>query len=320
MKVFVTGGTGVLGRRLVPRLIEKGHEVVAMSRSDANDKRLSSLRALPARATLWDHKRLAAAMAGCDLVIHAATKIPTQTGKDYAVWRDNDRIRTDGTRNLLDAAREADVSRFHFQSIVWVAKPGPNSAAFAEDTAPSPLRATSSAVEGELITQGAARHGMATTVLRCGQFYAADSAHSQAFATGLINQKMAVVGRGSNRWAMIHADDAADAFAHAAENPSVQGCYHVVDDEAVTQRDFFNELANLLDAKKPPRVPAFLARLMIGSDITEFMTRDMATGNQALKATGWRPFHPTYREGLAAIVAAWRADDTLAQWTGEAAR
>jgi nucleoside-diphosphate-sugar epimerase len=301
MKLFIAGATGVLGRRLVKQLVARGHQVVGLVRRPENEPLLRSLGAEPRPADLFDADSLARVAAGCEVVIHAATAIPTAAKYDPADWAMNDRIRREGTRALAEAAGHVGARAFLFQSIIWVARP-PDHSPFDEDSPVNPGPQYQSSVDGENITrEAAAQHGFAASILRCGAFYSADAAHVRQFADLLRARKLPIIGDGSNRWSMIHADDAASAFVTAAESPR-NGLWHAVDDEPVAVATFLREFARLIGAPPPRRVPVWLARLLAGQMTTEYMTANNMTSNACFKRDfGWQPRYPAYREGLTEV-------------------
>jgi nucleoside-diphosphate-sugar epimerase len=309
MRVFLTGGTGVLGRRLVRLLVARGHAVAALQRRPENEKTLRELGAEPRAADLYDADGLARAAEGAEVVIHAATAIPggaRQRAEDFAA---NDRIRTEGTRTLAQAAAKAGARRFIYQSIVWVAAP-PDGSAYDEGAPVSKDPLQHGTVEGERIALEAA--GLWTCVLRCGWFYAPDATHTRFMGAEIMRRRVPVIGRGDAVWAMLHVDDAASAFAAAAEG-TASGLWHVVDDAPVASGDFLRAFAAQLGAKAPLRVPLLLARAFAGKFAVQFLTTSMRTSNARFKQAfpAWTPNHPTHREGLAAVVAAWKAEGYL---------
>lgn len=309
MRVFVTGGTGVLGRRILPDLRKRGHDVVALTRRHDKDSLVAGLGAKPARANLFDREALVQVVRGCDAIVHAATSIPAGRAKpsDYEA---NDRIRIEGTRALVDVAKAVGARRLVLQGITWVARQ-PDGAPFDEASSLHPDRVARSAVEMERIGR---ESGLDVATLRCGWLYASDAAHTRSFGEMLLRGRMPIVGEGNAKLSVVHADDAASAFG-AALDANLTGTYHVVDDEPVAVRDYFGELARLVGGPAPRRVPKWLARFAAGKAATEFLTRPASTSNAKLRAAAsWAPVHRTYREGLASVVASWRADGTLQAW------
>jgi uncharacterized protein YbjT (DUF2867 family) len=121
VRIFLAGATGVLGSRIAPLLVDGGHELAAMTRSPEKVERLRALGAEPVLCDVFDAPRLKAAVAayGPEMVMHQLTDLPDELDQlgDYGAR--NDRIRTEGTRNLVAAARAADASRILAQSIAW---------------------------------------------------------------------------------------------------------------------------------------------------------------------------------------------------------
>ncbi len=298
MLVFITGATGVLGRRLVEQFCARGDQVVGVVRSAAGEKLVRLLGGEPRQADLFDAEALARAAEGAEVVIHAATAIPMKTKPAPEDWATNDRIRREGSRALAACARRIRARRYLFQSIVWVARPA-DQAAFDETSPVVRHPIYDSAAEGEVMAREA---GCEVSVLRCGGFYGADSGHTRELARLLQEHKMPIVGDGKAVWAMLHADDAAAAFvtaAHAART----GLWHVVDDTPVTAAEFLEEFARLLGARPPRRAPVFLARLVAGDAAVEYLTTSTRTSNARFKReVGWTPKYPSYREGLGQVV------------------
>lgn len=328
MHVFVAGATGVLGRRLVATCTERGHEVVGLSRDERGDAVVSEAGGEPRRGDLFDRESLVEAAAGADVVVHAATKIPTESDPADEAWALNDRVRREGTENLVATAGAVDADRYLQQSVVWVARQ-PDGSPFDETAEPHPDRSTQSALDAErTVETGSEDHGFDPVVLRGGSFYAADAAHTRQFGERLLERDLPVIGRGllgrrDATLSFLHADDASRAYAAAVEGEA-SGCFHVVDDEPVTYARFLRAFADRLDAPPPRRVPAWLARLFVGKEVVDLLSRPMPTSNDRFAdAFDWAPQYPTYRDGLDQVVETWRETGTLREaadgyeWVGE---
>lgn len=310
MKVFVAGSTGVLGRRLVSQFREAGASVVALAR---NSERAEVARALGAQALiadLFDADSLARAAEGCDVVIHAATSIPSGRSKP-GDWAMNDRIRREGSRALTEAAGRIGAKQYLFQSIVWVARP--HDASYFDETSPvvyNPVYA--SAADGEKIAlEAGARYGFRTGILRNGFFYSADSAHIRDAARQLKARKLPIIGGGNAAWAMIQTDDAAGAFVVAAQ-ANAAGLWHVVDDEPVQVGDLLGKLAMVVRAPRPRSVPKWLARIIAGERIVEYFTTSTRTSNACLRRElGWQPRFPGFSTGIEQIARKWKMEGFL---------
>ena len=305
LHVFIAGATGVLGRRLVCRLIERGHRVTALARTLEKAAWLERHGAIARQASLFDADQLARAAEGCNVVVHAATAIPKQAQTSPQDWTENDRIRRAGTQALANCAAKIGAEAYVQQSVVWVARPA-DGGCFDEDAPATDHPLMQSAYDGEQIARAAgSQHGFTAAVLRCGWFYGADAAHTQLFRDGLRKRRIPVIGRGDAVWACLHLDDAASAFLAAIEH-SQPGLWHVVDDTPVAVRDFLGAFASLLHAKPPRAAPVWLARLLAGRSAVEFFTHSTRTTNERFRRDfGWRPQYATYRDGLTQVVQEW---------------
>ncbi|MFC4450286.1 NAD-dependent epimerase/dehydratase family protein [Halorussus aquaticus] len=331
MRVFIAGATGVLGRRLVAELADRGHDVVGLTRDESGDRLVRARGGDPRRGDVLDRESLRDAAVGADAVVHAATAVPTERKPDPADWERNDRVRREGARNLTAVAEEVGAQRFVQQSVVWVAR-RPDGSAFDETADPNPDWTTQSALDAERIArEAAAESEFETTVLRCGFFYAHDSAHVRSFGEQLLAGNAPIVGRGilgrrDAELSFLHVDDAATAFAEATTGART-GLYHVVDERPVTTAAFLRALADRLDAPDPRRVPGWLAKYLAGEATVRLLTSPMPTTAEKFRRDfDWEPRYPTSREGLDAVVERWREDGTLREtaegyeWRGDEAR
>jgi nucleoside-diphosphate-sugar epimerase len=285
MRVLIAGATGVLGRRVVARLVRAGHQVVAACRSEDARARAAALGADARRCDLFSASEVASAAAGCDAVLHLATAIPND-GRARTAWAENDRIRTDGTRALVDGAERAGCAHYLQQSVAFL---------YAAPPLSPILR---SAVVMEEIVRASR---LAATILRFGAFYCADSGQTRDLVARVRRKRMFTIGDGSMYWSLIHVDDAAAACVAALAAPP--GQYDVVDDEPVTMRALVDEIARLCDAPRPKSVPRLAARIALGRPIYRTLAASLRVDNAAAKAAlGWKPAFPTYREGYAAVV------------------
>jgi len=308
MKIFVAGATGVLGRGLLRQFRNRGHEVVGLARSEKGERIVRSLGGESRRADLFDVDSLARAAEGSEVVIHAVTAIPVNTKPVPADWRMNDRVRREGTRALCVAAKRIGARIFLLQSIVWVARP-PDDSPFDETSPAYPDPITHSAFDAECIAHDAGgKAGIRIAVLRCGYFYGPDAAHTQMMGEEITRRRLPVIGTEGAVWANLHTDDAASAFVTAAE-AGREGLWHVVDDQPATVKEVLTEFSVQLGAPPPRRIPAWLARLIVGPHAVDFFTRSTRTTNTRFRADfGWKPQYPSYREGIRQIVAAWKAE------------
>jgi nucleoside-diphosphate-sugar epimerase len=294
---------------MVAQFKEKGHAVVGLARDEKGREAVRRLGGEAVVADIFDSAALASAVGRADVVIHAATSIPSKVSTGPEDWAMNDRLRREGTRALTEAAARLGAKTYLQQSVVWVARP-PDDSFFDEGTkVVEPDGLYRSAFDGERIASEAGeRHGFDVAVLRCGGFYAPDASHTRAFARGLLWRRLPLIGEGRAVSANVHADDAASAFVAAAEAGG-SGLWHVTDDEPATVREMLSEFARGLGAPAPRRLPLWLARLFLWKGVVEFFTRSTRTSNRRFReATGWSPRFPSFRAGLGEVIGTWRAE------------
>lgn len=328
MRVFLTGATGVLGRRLVDRFVAAGHEVYGLARDDRGVADVEHRGGLARRGDVLDRESLRTGAPDVDVVVHAATAIPTARKPRREDWQLNNRVRLAGARNLIELMGDS-IEQFVFPSVVWVAR-RPDGGWIDESTPRNPdLGTAGAATTEEYLETARDRHGVRTAVLRCGLFYAADASSTREFAARLLEGKMVTVGRGllgrrAGPLSHVHPDDAARAFVEAVKH-ELEGIYHVVDDRPTTFESHLHTLADVLNAPPPgPRLPAWLARLFVGRVSADLVSKPMPSRNDTFRAvTDWQPTFPTQREGFDQVVAEWVASgdlvetDTGVGWAGE---
>lgn len=314
MRVFIAGATGVLGRRLVERLANSGHEVIGLVRDDDGAGLVEGRGGTARYGDVLKPDTLAPAMEGADVVVAAQTALPVKDKPTDGDWATNDRVRVEGTRNLVAAAE--GVERFVFPSIVWVARQ-PDDSAFDESAERYPDRATQSAADVEDILRTVeSDRGIDVTILRLGFLYAPDAGHTHQMGEQLLSGDLPIVGGGplgrrDAELSLLHADDAADALESAITSGTT-GLYHVVDAEPVTVDEFFSAFAAELGAPSPRRIPGWIARFFVGEEQVNVLTKPFPTdADRFRRGVGWKPTYPTFREGLAQVVDAWSEDGTI---------
>jgi nucleoside-diphosphate-sugar epimerase len=306
MRVFVAGASGAIGRPLVPKLVGAGHEVTGMTRSE---ERAEAVRAAGARAAVvdvFDADALGAAMreAAPEVVVHELTSLPDRLDfRKEGIYEPTNRVRTEGTRNLLDAARGAGARRFVSQSIAFAYRPDGARVKTEEDAlmedAPGGFGTGVRALrEMEGLVLGA--EGMEGLVLRYGFFYGPGTYYGDDGTTtsDVRRRRMPIVGKGTGLFSFVHVDDAADATVAAVER-GAPGIYNVTDDEPAAMSEWLPVFAEAADAKRPLRVPIWLARLVGGREVPTFALELRGASNEkAKRELGWQPAHPTWRTGF----------------------
>ena len=303
MDVFVAGATGTLGRPTVQALVQAGHAVRGMARSEAKAAMLRDLGAESVPVDLFEPDAVAKAVAGSDAVLRLATKIPsTAKMRSRKAWLENDRIRSEGARILCEAAMAAGAQLYVQESIAYVYADGGEE--WIDEDAPLDAPAESniaSALAGEREAARFTASGGSGIALRLGGFYA-PYASTTLDMIRLARRRMApVVGDGDFYVCSIHVDDAARAVVAALAAPA--GIYNVCDDEPVRQREFVQALADAMGFKRPRTVPTWLARVAAG-ELGKYLTRSQRVSNRRLKdATGWTPGYPSVRVGFESVAA-----------------
>lgn len=307
MKVFVAGASGVIGRRLVPLLIERGHQVTGMTRSAEHAERLRVAGVEPAVCDVFDADDLRSKLAAAEpeVVVHELTDLPPALNprKMTEQLAGNNRVREDGTRNLVDAALAAGARRMVAQSIAFSYAPTGEGLKTEDDPlhddSPAPWSHSVQALHAleDAVTK---TEGLEGLVLRYGFFYGPGSAYDPEgyYAGEVRRRRFPIVGSGGGVFSWIHVDDAAGATVAAVER-AAPGIYNVVDDDPAPLREWLPAYAEALGAKKPRRVPKFIARIVAGSYTTQLATELRGASNARAKAAlGWVPRYPSWRQGF----------------------
>jgi nucleoside-diphosphate-sugar epimerase len=312
MKIFIAGATGVLGRRVVQKLMAKGHQIVGLSRSAQNREWLNQHGAIPREGDLFDLEQLADITADCEAILHLATAIPTKSRSTRQDWALNDRIRREGTENLVAAALRHNCKLYLQESVTLIY--GHRNGEWVDETASLPeqqLSMLQSAVDMERIVREAARQkGLPATILRFGTFYSYDSAHTQSMFQLIKKRFFPIIGSGKGYWNIINVDDAAKAIAKTIEHYDrcLNQTFNVCDDEPVQSQSLIDFMAETLGAGKPRHIPVWLAKGLLGSSGVDVLLTSVRCKNQLIKEkTGWEPEYPTYRQGVIAEVEKWLA-------------
>jgi nucleoside-diphosphate-sugar epimerase len=313
MKVFIEGASGVLGRQLIPLLVADGHDVVALTRSREKAEDLHELGAEPLVGDGLDRTAVTRAVreAEPEVVIHQMTGLSSVTSfenLDRELAATN-RLRTEGTDILLEAARGAGARRAIVQSYgLWSFPEAEGRAATEEDTPdpdpPATLADTVGAVRYVESTVPAA-DGIEGLALRYGLFYgpetglSADGALTEAVRQG----QWPIVGDGAGAYSFIHVEDAATATLAALERGAA-GIYNVADDEPAPAAVWVAGLAEMLGAEPPKRVPEEVALPVAGEYPVYLSTRLSGLSNEkAKRELGWSPRYATWREGFQSMLA-----------------
>jgi nucleoside-diphosphate-sugar epimerase len=305
--VFVTGATGVLGRATIPQLLASGYSVRALSRGEANDVAIRALGAEPVRGDLFDPESLSKAIADADAVLHLATRIPPSSDmRRRSAWVENDRIRAEGTKNLVDAALAAGVRVFVYPSFAFVYPDSADDWIDAASTPADPIEILHSTIAAErevarfAADNGSERRGIA---LRLGWLYGTDLPSTKE-QLQLIQRGVSMFGSAPDAFTpVLWIEDAAAALL-AALDRAPSGLFDIVDNEPMRQQQLNDALAAAVGRRRVLPLPAWLIRTMAGP-AAEAFGRSLRISNRRFReATGWAPAVPNAIEGMARVGAA----------------
>jgi nucleoside-diphosphate-sugar epimerase len=307
MRVFVTGGTGALGRHLVPGLVAAGHEVTASTRTPGKVAELREAGAEVVVVDGLDREAVIAAVlaAGPEVIVHQMTALAQMRSlrKPDKVFAATNALRTQGTDNLLAAATRAGTRRVVAQSHNFVYEPSGGPVKTEED----PL-ASRPPVASWGQSLAALKHVEETVplavpegvVLRYGTFYGPGA--SDPLVHAVRKRQVPVIGGGTGIWSFIEISDAAAATLAAIEG-GAPGAYNIVDSDPAPVAEWLPYLAEVAGAKPPLRMPAWLGRLLAGEYVVAQMTIARGASNEkARKELGWDPRYASWREGFRAWV------------------
>lgn len=296
MNVFVTGGTGVLGVPVLRMLGERGHRAVALAHRAASAERLRSAGIDVVEGELFDAASLARATRGIDAILHLATRIPPAAEMpNQSAWDDNNRIRSEGTRTLVDVALANGVSVFVYPGVTFVYPDSGDRWIDALTTTIEPAETLRSTLDAEAQTERFAQAGQRGVILRLGLLYGPTSGHTLETLHNAQQGIIIPMGADDAFQSSIWADDAARAIVAAMElAPS--GTYDVVDDEPLRQRELIKAMTTAVGRTALPEAPAG------GSTVVPVTALSRRVSNERFKrVTGWQPTVASARDGWLAL-------------------
>lgn len=293
---FVTGATGALGRPTVSALLTAGWRVRALAHNDQARRALQDTGVEPVHGSLFDAGQLAAAIADADAVLHLATRIPPQrAARRPQAWADNDRLRAEGTRHLVDAALAAAVSTFVYPSVTFMYLDG--GAQWLEYGAPTDapeVLASTLAAEGEVARF--TRAGPRGVVLRLAVLYGAHAGSTAPMLRTARSGVSPVLGPPDAYASFVWDEDAGAALVAALHAPA--GTYDLADDAPAPRRAVATAFARAVGRRHLLRLPTPLARLAVGKGLTFTLRSQRISHRRFTEATGWRPTVRSLEEGL----------------------
>jgi nucleoside-diphosphate-sugar epimerase len=298
MNVFVAGGSGAIGIPLVRALVAAGHPVTALTRSAGKREDLRKLGASVAVADALDREALMAAVEAArpTHVIHQLTALPKGGPRKRSDLDATNRLRTEGTRNLLEAAINAGARRFVAGSFAMLSARGAETVVSADDEAAAAVRS----MEGQVL-EATRRGSIEGVVLRYGMFYGLETASTVTMIDMVRKRRLPVVRGDSGQLPLIHIDDAVSATVRALELAPAGSTYDIVDDHAASLTEIVETIAEFTGSARPMRVPGWLPRL-VAPYMARLMSLRVLLSNERAKAElGWRPKYSTMRDGLSEI-------------------
>ena len=308
MRIFLAGATGAVGKRLVPALRQRGYDVTALTRSEDNAAALRSAGAHPVVADALDRGAVVRAVtdARADVVIHQLTSLTGAASIRHfdRVFAVTNRLRTEGTDILLEAARAAGAQRFIAQSYGgWTyGCTGDGLKTERDPLDPHPLPQQKQSLDAIRYLENAVLNAgtMTGIALRFGSLYGPGTNlgfHGE-FSDVVRSRKLPIIGSGAGVWSFLHIDDAASATIAAIEHGTT-GVYNVCDDDPAPESEWLPELAKALGAKPPMHVPRWLGRIAAGDVIVSMMTQMRGMSNaKAKRELDWRPRYASWRQGF----------------------
>jgi len=301
MRIFVTGATGVVGSRFVPLLTNAGHEVTAIGRSPDNRAALERQGARAVEADLFERASLTPLVAGHDVLVNLATHIPASTSRMFlpGAWKENDRVRREGSANLVEAALAGGVTRLVQESYAPV-YPDCGAAWISEGTPIRPGRYNRTVEDAERSAARFTSSGGTGIVLRFAAFYGPDSPFLLDMIALIRHGWAAMPGRPDGFVSSVSHGDAATAVFAALTLPA--GTYNVVEDEPITRQEYFDSLADALGVARPRHLPRWAFRLF--GSAAQVLSRSQRISNRKLReSSAWAPRYRSVREGWPEVIA-----------------
>jgi nucleoside-diphosphate-sugar epimerase len=299
MRLFITGATGAIGRRLVPLAIQSGHQVTAISRSVRNREALANAGATPIEADLFDVASLRRAMVGHDAVINLATHMPSSSTAMLFrwAWRTNDRIRREGSAAIATAARAEGVGRMVQESFAPIYPDRGDE--WIDETIPiAPASYNRTIVDAERSAQRFTDGGGTGIVLRFGGLYGPDQLLLEML--GMIRRGWSPLpGEPNAYFSSLAQDDAATAVLAALHVPA--GTYNVIEDDPMRRGDWARSLAEAAGMRPPKPLPAWMTTM--GGSALRLLARSQRISNRRFReAAGWTPRYRTASDAWADVL------------------
>jgi nucleoside-diphosphate-sugar epimerase len=295
MKVFVAGGSGTIGIPLVRALVAAGHEVTALTRSASKRDELLASGASAAVADALNREALIAAVEAArpTHIVHQLTALPKGGPRRSSDLEATNRLRIDGTRNLLEAASHVGKPRFVVGSFAMLSARGPVATASVDEAG-----AAVQSMERQVL-EATRRGSIEGVILRYGLFYGPETPSTVAMIEMVRKRRLPIVRGDAGQLPLIHIADAVNATLLALDRAPAGGVYDIVDDRAASMTEIVETIAEFTGSPAPLRVPAWIPRLVAPYMARVTSIRMPLSNTTAKSDLGWRPKYPTMRDGLA---------------------
>jgi nucleoside-diphosphate-sugar epimerase len=306
--IFIAGATGVLGRRVVPQLVEAGYRVTAIGRSEEKRSQLARMGARPVELDLFDAGAVRRAVTGHEVVINLATHVPLNLRAFLpGAWHMTSRIRREGSANLVEAALAGGASRYIQESFAPI-YPDCGEQWIDESTPAKAARYNRAVLDAEASAQRFTAHGHTGIALRFAYLYGPDSPMTLETIRYVQRGLAPVFGAPQAYYPLVSHDDAAAAVVAALDVPG--GVYNVSDDEPLRRQEYIDSLAQALGVPSPRLVPGWIVKFL--GSLGDTLARSQRISNRKLKAeSNWRPKYPSMREGWQAVLEAMETENPL---------
>ena len=312
MKIFIIGATGVLGKRVASQLVKQGYEVQTLVRSKEKALEIEKIGGTGFIGSVYDKVNLLKMTKGVDGLLHLATSIPRKSKTKSSDWDENNRLRTELTKILIEVVKENKIS-FYIQNSVLFIYGQRNGAVISEETVVQKPIITAvklsksfrydleSQIDGESMINFELKTGFPGIIMRFGFFYSTDSTTTRDIVNTIKKGKFPIIGKGKAFINFIHVDDAAEAVISVIKNYNkvIGKTFNISDNEPVSLENFLIKVSLKLGAKKPGHVPVFLAKMFAGEySVNLFLSSYKNKNSMLKKMTNWEPKYHNFEKGF----------------------
>jgi nucleoside-diphosphate-sugar epimerase len=302
-RIFITGATGVLGKRVVAELSSKGYDLTILVRSKSESSLFDSTNIKVVEGNIFDLNQMEELTQGANAIFHLATRIPQKSMPSKKDWVENDRLRIDATKILLTCCERNGISRFMLPSVAFLY--GDQQGKTINSQTPLPTKINGlmqSAFDMEKILMTAKSKNIDYCIIRYGVYYSADSYHTVQMLSDVQKGKMPIIGDGGFFMNIIHVDDAASAMVYAFENFETfkNKILNASDFHPITYKELVGAIQRTVNGKNPFRLPKWIAKILLGKDRYEYITASYKIERDN-EWKNWKIKHPDFSKTIAEI-------------------